>query len=51
MEEWWKDHMALHRLAAWMSAEGYLIDAVVDMLEKPWNWSEEYSTALAETDE
>lgn len=40
--KWINDHQELARLARWMDAEGYAFPRILSMLEKPWNWFDEY---------
>lgn len=43
MNNWWADHRNLAAFCRHLvREEGYEIDEIVDVLEKPWHWSPEY---------
>ena len=39
---WWEDQENILLLAQWMADEGYEARALVEMLEKPWHWDDEW---------
>jgi hypothetical protein len=39
---WYDDHRNLAAVARNMGAKGDDIGPIMDMLEKPWNWTEEW---------
>lgn len=50
-ERWWEaidrkgsepGHMRLGRLARWMHDNNYDFEAILAMLESPWNWTKEF---------
>lgn len=55
-ERWWETidrkgsdpgHMRLGRLAKWMHDNGYDFEAILSMLECPWNWTAEFEASNA----
>jgi hypothetical protein len=46
---WWQDHGELSRLLRWLHAGDPLsVPAAISIVEKPWNWDQEYTEMCEE---
>jgi hypothetical protein len=50
---WWTDHHNLHMMAEWMHStihvdHCYDLANILEMLEKPWHWTDEWISACEE---
>ncbi len=46
--EWWTDHGEVVCMLEWMADAGYTAHEIVDAADKPWHFTAEYITAVAD---